>query len=205
VLPGSREDVALAEATEVQTEIYPLALFSLGGMMLFPAANNLLLMFIALEVLSLPLYLMAGLARRRRLLSQEAAVKYFLLGAFAVRVLPLRRRAALRLRRQRRPRRGARRHDGRGQQRGPAVPRPGDAGGRPALQGRRRCLPGRGRPTSTRARHAGTALMAACTKISAFGALLRVFYVGFGRAEWDWRPMLWAVAILTMVSAACWR
>ena len=40
-------------------------------------------MFVALEVLSLPLYLMAGLARRRRLLSQEAAVKYFLLGAFS--------------------------------------------------------------------------------------------------------------------------
>ena len=40
-------------------------------------------MFVALEVLSLPLYLMAGLARRRRLLSQEAALKYFLLGAFA--------------------------------------------------------------------------------------------------------------------------
>ena len=40
-------------------------------------------MFVALEVLSLPLYLMCGLARRRRLLSQEAAVKYFLLGAFA--------------------------------------------------------------------------------------------------------------------------
>ena len=82
-LPGSREDVALAEATEVQTEVYPLATFSLGGMMLFAASNDLLLMFIALEVLSLPLYLMAGLARRRRLLSQEAAVKYFLLGAFS--------------------------------------------------------------------------------------------------------------------------
>jgi NADH-quinone oxidoreductase subunit N len=40
-------------------------------------------MFIALEVMSLPLYLMAGMARRRRLLSQEAAMKYFLLGAFA--------------------------------------------------------------------------------------------------------------------------
>ena len=40
-------------------------------------------MFIALEVLSLPLYLLAGLARRRRLLSQEAALKYFLLGAFS--------------------------------------------------------------------------------------------------------------------------
>ena len=40
-------------------------------------------MFVALEVLSLPLYLLTGLARRRRLLSQEAALKYFLLGAFS--------------------------------------------------------------------------------------------------------------------------
>jgi NADH-quinone oxidoreductase subunit N len=62
-VPGSRDDLALAEATDVQTEVFPLALFSLGGMMLFAASNNLILMFIALEVLSLPLYLMAGLAR----------------------------------------------------------------------------------------------------------------------------------------------
>ena len=41
-------------------------------------------MFVALEVLSLPLYLLCGLARRRRLLSQEAALKYFLLGAFSL-------------------------------------------------------------------------------------------------------------------------
>jgi NADH-quinone oxidoreductase subunit N len=40
-------------------------------------------MFVALEVLSLPLYLLCGLARRRRLLSHEAAMKYFLLGAFS--------------------------------------------------------------------------------------------------------------------------
>ena len=52
-------------------------------MLLFPAADDLLTMFIALEVLSLPLYLLCGLARRRRLLSQEAALKYFLLGAFS--------------------------------------------------------------------------------------------------------------------------
>ncbi len=51
--------------------------------MLFPAAGDLLTMFVALEVLSLPLYLLCGLARRRRLLSQEAAMKYFLLGAFS--------------------------------------------------------------------------------------------------------------------------
>ena len=58
-------------------------MFAVGGMMLFPAANDLLTMFVALEVLSLPLYLLCGLARRRRLLSQEAAMKYFLLGAFS--------------------------------------------------------------------------------------------------------------------------
>ena len=40
-------------------------------------------MFVALEILSLPLYLLCGLARRRRLLSQEAALKYFLLGALS--------------------------------------------------------------------------------------------------------------------------
>ena len=53
------------------------------GMMLFPASNDLITMFVALEILSLPLYLLCGLARRRRLLSQEAALKYFLLGALS--------------------------------------------------------------------------------------------------------------------------
>ena len=43
-----------------------------------------------------------------------------------------------------------------------------------------------------------TAFMAACTKIAAFGALLRLFYVGFGAARWDWTPMIWVIAILTM-------
>ena len=52
-------------------------------MMLFPVSSDLITLFVALEMLSLPLYLMAGLSRRRRLLSQEAALKYFLLGAFA--------------------------------------------------------------------------------------------------------------------------
>src|ERR1700750_2532696 len=52
-------------------------------MLLFPAANDLLTMFVALEVFSLPLYLLCGLARRRRLLSQEASMKYFLLGSFS--------------------------------------------------------------------------------------------------------------------------
>ncbi|HZT54673.1 MAG TPA: proton-conducting transporter membrane subunit, partial [Burkholderiaceae bacterium] len=80
---GSPEDRRLSQAGHVQTEIFPMLLFAVGGMLIFPIANNLILLFVALEVFSLPLYLMAGLARRRRLLSQKAAMKYFLLGAFA--------------------------------------------------------------------------------------------------------------------------
>jgi NADH-quinone oxidoreductase subunit N len=53
-----------------------------------------------------------------------------------------------------------------------------------------------GSPTSV------TAFMASCTKVAAFGAMLRVFYVAFGGVRWDWKPMFWAVAILTMVVGA---
>ena len=80
-LPGTESERQAAGLDH--TEVYPLLLFAIGGMMLFPASGDLLTMFVALEVLSLPLYLLCGLARRRRLLSQEAAMKYFLLGAFS--------------------------------------------------------------------------------------------------------------------------
>jgi len=82
-IPGSAAELDADRAGYSQTEVFPLTLFALSGMLLFPAANDLLTMFVALEVLSLPLYLLCGLARRRRLLSQEAALKYFLLGAFS--------------------------------------------------------------------------------------------------------------------------
>lgn len=82
-VPGSPyEDLTRRKGLE-QTEVYPLVLFAVGGMMIFPATGNLLVMFVALEVLSLPLYVLSAMARRRRLLSQEASFKYFLLGAFA--------------------------------------------------------------------------------------------------------------------------
>jgi len=82
-VPGSDyEELARVRGLQ-QTEIFPLFLFAVGGMMLFPAAGDLLTMFIALEILSLPLYVMSGMARHRRLLSQEASLKYFLLGAFS--------------------------------------------------------------------------------------------------------------------------
>ncbi len=201
-LPGSREDLALAESTRVQTEVYPLAMFALGGMLLFPACNNLLLMFVALEVLSLPLYLMAGLARRRRLLSQEAALKYFLLGAFASAfflygvALLYGYAGSVDL--------------------GDIFTATSQTGKSDSLLFLGIAMLGvgllfkigavpfqawtpdvyQGSPTPV------TALMAACTKVAAFGALMRVFYVAFGTVKWDWRPMMWAVAILTMVVGA---
>ena len=94
---GSVAEKLATKAGVMQTEVFPLTLFAVGGMLLFPAADDLLTMFIALEVLSLPLYLMCGLARRRRLLSQEAALKYFLLGAFSSAFFLYGCRAAVRL------------------------------------------------------------------------------------------------------------
>jgi len=201
-LPGSRDDLRLAESTSIQTEVYPLAMFALGGMLLFPACNNLILMFIALEVLSLPLYLMSGLARRRRLLSQEAAVKYFLLGAFAsafflygVALLYGYAGTA----------------DLTGIFAATEVAGSNDlllylgiAMLSVGLLFKIGAVPFQawtpdvyqGAPTAV------TALMASCTKVAAFGALLRVLYVGVGAVRWDWRPMMWGIAILTMVVGA---
>jgi NADH-quinone oxidoreductase subunit N len=82
-LPGTSDERRVSERGLEHTEVYPLLLFAVGGMLLFAAASDLLTLFVGLEVLSLPLYLLCGLARRRRLLSQEAALKYFLLGAFS--------------------------------------------------------------------------------------------------------------------------
>ncbi|MCB8967901.1 MAG: NADH-quinone oxidoreductase subunit N [Ardenticatenaceae bacterium] len=63
-------------------EYYMLLLFSLSGMMLMGMANDLILVFLALELLSIPLYIMSGLAWPRPE-SEESAMKYFLLGAFS--------------------------------------------------------------------------------------------------------------------------
>ncbi len=63
-------------------EYYILLLFSITGMMLMAMAADLIVVFLALELLSIPLYVLAGFARPR-LESEEAAMKYFLLGAFS--------------------------------------------------------------------------------------------------------------------------
>jgi len=63
-------------------EYYTLLLFSVTGMMLMAQAADLIIVFLALELLSIPLYVLAAFARPN-LQSEEAGVKYFLLGAFA--------------------------------------------------------------------------------------------------------------------------
>jgi len=62
-------------------EHYTLVLFSVAGMMLMAQAADLIIVFLALELLSIPLYVLAAISRN--LASEEAGVKYFLLGAFA--------------------------------------------------------------------------------------------------------------------------
>jgi proton-translocating NADH-quinone oxidoreductase chain N len=198
-VPGSAEEREGLLAGITHTEVYPLTLFAVGGMLLFPAANDLLTMFIALEVLSLPLYLLCGLARRRRLLSQEAAMKYFLLGSFSsafflfgvamlygfagsVQLSAIAAAASSNVS-------------------GATLLYAGLALVGLGLLFKIGAVPFhtwkpdvyQGSPTPV------TALMASCTLVSAFGALLRVFYVAFGQLTWDWRPVLWAVAILTML------
>jgi NADH-quinone oxidoreductase subunit N len=201
-LPGTEAERQASTRGWEHTEVYPLMLFAVGGMMLFPAANDLLTMFVALEVLSLPLYLLCGLARRRRLLSQEAALKYFLLGAFSSGFF-LYGVALV--------------YGFAGSMDFAAINEAvrNDVGNQALLlTGMGLLAVGllfkvgaapfqawtpdvyQGAPTPV------TAFMAAGTKVAAFGALLRLFYVAFGSDRWTWQPMLWVIAILTMVVGA---
>jgi NADH-quinone oxidoreductase subunit N len=211
-VPGSDAEKSAARSGFATTEVFPLTMFAVGGMLLFPAAGDLLTMFVALEVFSLPLYLLCALARRRRLLSQEAAVKYFLLGAFSsafflfglaliygyAGTVSLSGIADV--------------------VSGTAVPTPAldNTTGNDALLLIGLAMLGvgllfkvgavpfhawtpdvyQGAPTPV------TGFMAAATKVAAFGALLRLLYVAFPGLVWDWRPVMWGVAILTMAVGA---
>jgi NADH-quinone oxidoreductase subunit N len=72
----------LQRTRDARGEFYALLLFASSGMTLLTAAADLIVVFLALEVLSLSLYVMVGISRRR-MASQEASLKYFLLGAFS--------------------------------------------------------------------------------------------------------------------------
>jgi len=63
-------------------EFYALLLISTMGMMVMANTTDLVVIFLGLEIMSVPLYVMAGFARRS-LQSNEAGIKYFIMGAFA--------------------------------------------------------------------------------------------------------------------------
>lgn len=69
-----------------QGEFYVLLLYSISGMLLMAAASDLIIVFLALELLSIPLYVMAGYFAPRPD-SEEASLKYFLLGSFSTGIL----------------------------------------------------------------------------------------------------------------------
>jgi NADH-quinone oxidoreductase subunit N len=198
-IPGSSEEAQAIKTGDQQTEIFPLFLFAVAGMMLFPVANDLITLFVALEVFSLPLYLLAGLSRRRRLLSQEAALKYFLLGAYSSAFFLF----------------GAAflyGFSGTLSISGISSAIAAGAGNdvfmllgitfiSVGLLFKISAVPFhawtpdvyQGAPTPI------TGFMAACTKVAAFGAILRIFYVGFSSVYTEWRPIITTIAVITMV------
>lgn len=75
-------DVFLRRMDRYRGDYFALLLFSAGGMCLFSSSTELLSLFLGLELLSVPVYILSGFFRRS-LESVEAAMKYFLLGAFS--------------------------------------------------------------------------------------------------------------------------
>ena len=188
----------LEAAGEYRTEYYPLLMFATAGMTLFVSANDLIVVFLALEILSLSLYLMTGFSFRR-LASAEAAMKYFLLGAFSSAFFLYGVALAY----------GA---TGTTNLSGIARSLSGVSGGAALALGAAGLLAVgfafkvaavpfhmwtpdayQGAPTCV------TAFMSAGTKVAAFGALLRVFMVAFSPLTWDWAPFVVVLAAVTMV------
>lgn len=69
-----------------QTDIYALALFSICGAVVMVSFTNVILLFLGIEILSIPLYVLAA-SNRRNILSNEAGFKYFFLGSLASAIL----------------------------------------------------------------------------------------------------------------------
>ena len=201
-LPGSVEEASAIEAGKQQTEVFPLTLFAVSGAMLFPIATDFITLFVALEVLSLPLYLMVGLSRRRRLLSQEAALKYFLLGAYSSAFFLF--GAALLYG-----------YSGSISLNGLTDAIHGSGGNdvflflgiallSVGLLFKIGAVPFhswtpdvyQGAPTPI------TGFMAAATKAAAFGATLRIFYLGLDAAQVSWKPAIAVIAVITMLYGA---
>jgi NADH-quinone oxidoreductase subunit N len=193
-------DAREGEADDSLPEAFPLLVFALLGMVLLAAASDLLVVFIALEILSLSLYVLAG--QTRRLAAQEAAMKYFLLGAFSSAFLLYGIALC---------------YGATGTTNLLGIARAtGDptADGTLLLAGVGLLAVGflfkvsavpfhmwtpdvyQGTPTPV------AAFMAAATKVAAFAVFLRVFAGALGGLVVSWRPVIAAVAVVTMLGGA---
>jgi NADH-quinone oxidoreductase subunit N len=188
------------EPDDSPPEVYPLLLFALLGMVLLAAASDLLVVFIALEILSLSLYVLAGQTRRQA--AEEAAMKYFLLGAFSSAFLLYGIALA---------------YGATGTTNLVGIARASvdpTRDGTLLLAGVGLLAVGfcfkvsavpfhmwtpdvyQGAPTPV------AAFMAAATKVAAFAVFLRVFAGALGGLVVSWRPVIAAVAVLTMLVGA---
>jgi NADH-quinone oxidoreductase subunit N len=182
---------------ETRNEFYALVLFCASGMTLFASASDLIAIFLGLEILSLALYVLAGFSPR--LAATEASMKYFLLGSFSSAFFLF------------------------------GVAMAYGATGSTSLSDVASALSGatgnqalavtalallvigfsfkvavvpfhmwtpdvyQGAPTAV------TAFMSAGTKVAAFAAMIRVFFTAFQPLTWDWTPMVWVLAAVTVV------
>ena len=183
-------------------ELYILLLLSASGGVLMAAANDLIVLFLALEILSLAVYVLAAM-HLRRVTSQEAGIKYFVLGSFAsafllygialtygatgttnlVEILEFLSGTVL-----------------------------FDNG--LLLAGMAMLLVGLGFKVAAAPFHAWTpdvyqgsptpvvAYMAGGVKAAGFAGLVRVFYLGFQTYRVDWQPIVYAIALLTLLVGA---
>lgn len=180
-------------------EFIALLLFSAAGMLVMTTANDLIVVFVALEALSIPLYVLAAYDRNRRR-SLEAGMKYFVLGAFSSAVFLYGIALVY----------GA---TGTTSLTGIAtflanvtLVQSGTL-----LAGLMLLLVGLGFKISAVPFHMWTpdvyegsptpitAFMSSATKTAGFAALLRILLTAFDGVRTDWRPAIWALAILTLL------
>jgi len=178
-------------------EYYALMLFSVTGMMLMAQAADLIVVFLALELLSIPLYVLAAFARPN-VESEEAGLKYFLLGAFSTGFVVYGIALVF----------GA---TGTTSIMGVFASASSDASGLLLTIGAALILVGFGFKVAAVPFHmwtpdvyqgapsAVTAFMSSGAKIAGFAALLRVFATAFPSIATDMTDILWALAALTMI------